>query len=346
MIPPKKHPKEKSDVFFEMPSDHVSNLSKQNLPLPVIFKKHNYYINKMEINIEQKFNITVDEKSVKEAVDSIRKRVSERANDINLKKKCISLIDLTTLNPTDGTEHVEVIAEKINRVTEIFPDVPNFAAICIYPSLVSSVKQTLKTQDVKIASVAAGFPSSQTFIDIKLSECQMCLEMGADELDVVISLGDFLEGDYFTVFSELQQIKEVAGDAKLKVILETGLLPSWSDVKLASFLAMEAGADFIKTSTGKVEPAATPEAVYVMSVAIKEYFEATGRRVGIKPAGGMATPDDAILFYMIVETVLGQEWLNNNLLRFGTSRLSDKLLSDITGQDVKYFSASASESKY
>lgn len=300
----------------------------------------------MEINIEDKFSIDVDNNALRIAVDRIRMNLPERAKDVDLKKKCLSLIDFTSLNPTDGNEHVEDIINRINRLTEVFPMVPNFAAICVYPSLVSIVKQTLKLKDVKIASVAAGFPSSQTFIDIKLSECQMCLEMGADELDVVISLGDFLEGDYYTVFAELQQIKEVAGDAKVKVILETGLLPSMNDIKLASFLAMEAGADFIKTSTGKIEPAATPEAVYVMSMAIKEYYEATGRMVGIKPAGGMATPDDAILFYMIVEEVLGEKWLNNNWLRFGTSRLSDSLLSDIIGEDVKYFSASAAQSKY
>ncbi|MDY0201714.1 MAG: deoxyribose-phosphate aldolase, partial [Tenuifilaceae bacterium] len=201
------------------------------------------------------------------------------------------------------------------------------------------VKQTLTAKDVKIASVAAGFPASQTFINIKLSECQMCVDMGADELDVVISLGYFLEGDYFTVFSELQQIKEVAEKAKVKVILETGALPTLSEIRLASFIAMEAEADFIKTSTGKIDVAATPEAIYVMCCAVKDYYELTGRMVGIKPAGGISTAADAILYYSIVETVLGDKWLNSKYLRFGASSLADKLLSDITGQKVLYFSA-------
>lgn len=300
----------------------------------------------MEINIDDKFNVNVDENEVKNTIQSLKNGLSAREKDVELKKRCLSLIDLTTLNPTDGNEHVEIIVDKINRLTETFPGAPNVAAICVYPALVSTVKQYLATNDVKIASVAAGFPSSQTFIDIKLSECQMCLEMGADELDVVISLGNFLEGDYFTVFSELQQIKDIAGDARVKVILETGFLPTLSDVKLASFIAMEAGADFIKTSTGKVEPAATPEAVYVMCLAIKEYYGVTGRMVGIKPAGGMKSPADAVLFYMIVEDVLGEKWLNNNLFRFGTSRITDNLLTEITGIKQHYFTSKATKTSY
>lgn len=300
----------------------------------------------MEINIDDKFNVNVDENEVKNTIQSLKNGLSVRKKDVELKKRCLSLIDLTTLNPTDGNEHVEIIVDKINRLTETFPGVPNVAAICVYPALVSTVKQNLVTNDVKIASVAAGFPSSQTFIDIKLTECQMCLEMGADELDVVISLGNFLEGDYFTVFSELQQIKDIAGDARVKVILETGFLPTLSDVKLASFIAMEAGADFIKTSTGKVEPAATPEAVYVMCLAIKEYYGVTGRMVGIKPAGGMKSPADAVLFYMIVEDVLGEKWLNNNLFRFGTSRITDNLLTEITGIKQHYFTSKATKTSY
>jgi deoxyribose-phosphate aldolase len=252
------------------------------------------------------------------------------------------MIDLTTLNTTDGYERGKLFAEKVSQFPNQFPGMPNVAAICVYPSLVAAVKENLSAPSVKIASVAAGFPASQTFLEIKLSECEMALEQGADELDVVISVGSFLEGDYFTVFSELQQIKEVAENAKVKVILETGALPSLEDIKLASFLAMEAGSDFIKTSTGKLEPAATPEAVYVMCLAIKEFHEKTGRKVGMKPAGGVSNSYDAALFYTIVEQVLGQEWLYPGLFRFGTSRLADVLLSDILGKDVKYFSTSSS----
>ncbi|MDD2278063.1 MAG: deoxyribose-phosphate aldolase [Bacteroidales bacterium] len=297
--------------------------------------------------IEGKFDIKVDNKAVLAAVANLKYKAEARAkSDKELLKKCLSLIDLTTLNSTDSIERGELFAERVNGLIKSFPQLPNVAAICVYPSLVSAVKQTLTAKDVKIASVAAGFPASQTFIDIKLSECLMCLEMGADELDVVMSLGYFLEGDYFTVFSELQQIKEVAGDARVKVILETGALPSMEEIRLASFLAMEAGADFIKTSTGKIDVAATPEALYVMCQAAKEYYEATGRMVGIKPAGGMVNSFDAVYFYSIVEAVLGEKWLNNKWLRLGASRLADNLLSDIIGEDIKYFSASTAGVKY
>jgi len=300
----------------------------------------------MNMSFEEKFNIEVDESAVNKALEAIKGKANDRVNDKDLLKRCFSLIDLTTLNPTDSVERGELFATRVNNLAKQYPSVPNVAAICVYPSLVSAVRNTLSNNGVKIASVAGGFPASQTFIDIKLSECQMCLEMGADELDVVISLGYFLEGDYFTVFSELQQIKEVAGDAQVKVILETGAMPSLSDIRLASFLAMEAGADFIKTSTGKIDVAATPEALYVMCQAAKDYHDETGRMVGIKPAGGMATAHDAIMFYSIVEEILGEKWLNNKWLRFGASRLADNLLSDIVGEKVAYFSASAPGAKY
>lgn len=296
--------------------------------------------------IDLKFNFEVDEKKVLDAIAKIKEKVNARVSDKEILKKCFSLIDLTTLNSTDSIERGELFAERVSDLSSKYPSVPNVAAICVYPSLVSAVRQSLKDKSVKIASVAAGFPASQTFIDIKLSECQMCLEMGADELDVVISLGYFLEGDYYTVLTELQQIKEVAGDAQVKVILETGALPSLSDIRLASFLAMEAGADFIKTSTGKIDIAATPEALYVMCQAAKDYFEATGRMVGIKPAGGMQNSFDAVYFYSIVGEVLGDKWLNNKWLRLGASRLADNLLTDIVGEQVKYFSASAPGAKY
>lgn len=300
----------------------------------------------MKMSFQEKFNLEVDEKAIEKSIKSIKAKAGKRSNDKELLKKCFSLIDLTTLNATDSVERGELFGQRVTNFHKFYPDIPNVAAICVYPTLVNAVRQTLTAKGVKIASVAAGFPASQTFIDIKLSECQICLDMGADELDVVISLGRFLEGDYFTVFSELQQIKEVAGKTQIKVILETGALPSLSSIKIASFLAMEAGADFIKTSTGKIEPAATPEALYVMCEAVKEYFTKTGKKVGIKPAGGMVNSPDAVLFYMIVEEILGEKWLNNKRLRFGASRLADNLLTDITGEKVQYFSASALGAKY
>lgn len=294
----------------------------------------------MELSFEDKFNIEVDALEVEKAINKFKDVAQARKGDIEILKRCFSMIDLTTLNTTDGYERGKLFADRVSNFPSDFPGMPNVAAICVYPSLVATVKENLTAANVKIASVAAGFPASQTFLEIKLSECEMALEQGADELDVVISVGSFLEGDYYTVFSELQQIKEVAENAKVKVILETGALPSFNDIKLASFLAMEASADFIKTSTGKLDPAATPEAVYVMCTAIKEFYEKTGRKVGMKPAGGVSNSYDAVLFYTIAEQVLGQDWLYPGLFRFGTSRLADVLLSDILGTEVKYFSSS------
>ncbi|MGD9976333.1 MAG: deoxyribose-phosphate aldolase [Bacteroidales bacterium] len=294
----------------------------------------------MELLLDEKFNLKVNQEEVEVALTSIKEKAKSRLGEIDTLKKCFSIIDLTTLNSTDGYKRGKQFADRVSKFPTDFPGMPNVAAICVYPALVTAVKENLTVENVKIASVAGGFPSSQTFIDIKLSECEMTIEQGADEIDVVISVGAFLEGDYFTVFSELQQIKEVAEDTHVKVILETGALPTLDNIKLASFLAMEAGADFIKTSTGKLEPAATPEAVYVMCLAIKEFFEKTGKRVGVKPAGGVSTSYDALVFYTIVEQILGQEWLYPGLFRFGTSKLADILLSDILGKDVKYFSQS------
>lgn len=294
----------------------------------------------MELSFEDKFNTEIDAQEVEKAINKFKDVAQARRGDVEILKRCFSMIDLTTLNTTDGYERGKLFADRVSDFPSHYPGMPNVAAICVYPSLVAAVKENLSVSNVKIASVAAGFPASQTFLEIKLSECEMALEQGADELDVVISVGSFLEGDYYTAFSELQQIKEVAENAKVKVILETGALPTFNEIKLASFLAMEAGADFIKTSTGKLEPAATPEAVYVMCSAIKEFYEKTGRKVGMKPAGGVSNSYDAVLFYTIAEHVLGQDWLYPGLFRFGTSRLADVLLSDILGKEVKYFSGS------
>ena len=251
--------------------------------------------------------------------------------------KCFSSIDLTTLNATDTLDKGKKMAELVTRFPETYKNLPNVAAICVYPSLVNVVRRNLKADGVSIASVAAGFPASQTFIDVKISECIMAVENGADEVDIVISLGSFLSGDYDTVAAEVEQIKDAIGDAHLKVILETGALPDLSAIRLASLLVMEAGADFIKTSTGKMEPAATPEAALVMVDAIKDYHTKTGRKVGFKPAGGIVTTPEAVLYYNIVRTVLGEEWLNSTLFRIGASRLANNLLTDITGLEAHYF---------
>ena len=244
-------------------------------------------------------------------------------------KSILSFIDLTTLNTTDTNEKIVEMCEKVNNFENHFPDYKNVAAICVYPSLVEVVKKNIKNKNFNIASVTGGFPSSQTFIAVKLAETNIAVEKGATEVDMVISVGKFLEKDYQKVADEVALIKTAAGKAHVKVILETGALPTFEDIHLASMLTMEAGADFIKTSTGKMEPAATPEAVLVMVNAIKEYYKKTGRMVGIKPAGGVVTPEQAIIYFAIVKEVLGENWLTPEWFRIGASRLANNLLTKI-----------------
>ena len=207
----------------------------------------------------------------------------------------------------------------------------------MYPNFAAIVKNTLEVDGVNIACVSGGFPSSQTFIEVKVAETALAIVDGADEIDIVISIGKFLSGDYEGMCEEIQELKEVCKEHHLKVILETGALKSASNIKKASILSMYSGADFIKTSTGKQQPAATPEAAYVMCEAIKEYYQKTGNKIGFKPAGGINTVNDAIIYYTIVKELLGEEWLDNQLFRLGTSRLANLLLSDIKGEEIKFF---------
>ncbi len=257
-------------------------------------------------------------------------------------KKIFSLIDLTSLNSTDTVTKIKAMTEKVNKFPSVFTDMPNVAAICVYPSLVETVKENLKTE-IGLASVAAGFPSSQTFLDVKLVESQAAVLSGANEIDIVISIGKFLSGDYETVFEEIKEIKNVLEDAHLKVILESGILEDPQKIWDASIIAMEAGADFIKTSTGKMQPAATLEAVYVMTEAIKEFHRVNNKKIGLKPAGGISTGKQAIEYYAIVAGILGEDWLNNKLFRIGASSLANNLLSEIAALDsgaevrVNYF---------
>ena len=223
------------------------------------------------------------------------------------------------------------------RTADKYPDLDNVAAICVYPNMAEIVSDTLEADHVNIACVSGGFPSSQTFTEIKVAETAMALHAGANEIDIVISVGKFLSGDYEGMCDEIEELKDVCGDKHLKVILETGALATASNIKKASILSMYSGADFIKTSTGKENPAATPEAALVMCKAIKEYYLETGRKVGFKPAGGINTVHDALVYYTIVKEVLGKEWLTNELFRLGTSRMANLLLSDIVGEEVKFF---------
>lgn len=266
----------------------------------------------------------------------IEKKVPEN-NTEEVKKFLFNCIDLTTLNTTDSDESVMRFTEKVNRFDDEFPDLKNVAAICVYPNFAQVVKDTLEVEGINIACVSGGFPSSQTFTEVKIAETAMALADGADEIDIVIPVGAFLSGDYETMCEEIMELKETCKEHHLKVILETGALKTASNIKKASILSMYSGADFIKTSTGKQQPAATPEAAYVMCQAIKEYYEQTGNKVGFKPAGGINTVNDALIYYTIVKEVLGKEWLSNELFRLGTSRLDNLLLSEIKGEELKFF---------
>lgn len=266
----------------------------------------------------------------------IEKKVPEN-NTEEVKKFLFNCIDLTTLNTTDSDESVMRFTEKVNRFDDEFPDLKNVAAICVYPNFAQVVKDTLEVEGINIACVSGGFPSSQTFTEVKIAETAMALADGADEIDIVIPVGAFLIGDYETMCEEIMELKETCKEHHLKVILETGALKTASNIKKASILSMYSGADFIKTSTGKQQPAATPEAAYVMCQAIKEYYEQTGNKVGFKPAGGINTVNDALIYYTIVKEVLGKEWLSNELFRLGTSRLANLLLSEIKGEELKFF---------
>lgn len=284
-----------------------------------------------------KYNASLDDANIAAQVKAITEQKVAENNTPEVKKFLFHCIDLTTLNTTDSDESVMRFTQNVNRFDEEFPDMKNVAAICVYPNFAEIVRDTLEVENVKIACVSGGFPSSQTFTEVKIAETAMAVMDGADEIDVVLSVGKFLVGDYESVCDEIQELKETCKDKHLKVILETGALRTASNIKKASILSMYAGADFIKTSTGKQQPAATPEAAYVMCQAIKEYYEETGNKVGFKPAGGINTVNDALVYYSIVKEILGEEWLNNTLFRLGTSRLANLLLSDILGKETKFF---------
>lgn len=283
------------------------------------------------------YNTSIKDEDVKKAVEKlIVERVPE--NDTKeVKKFLLGSVELTTLKTTDSDESVLKFTEKVNEFEEKYPDLPHVATICVYPCFASIVSKSLEVEGVEVACVSGSFPSSQALLEIKIAETALALKDGATEIDMVMSVGKFLSGDYETVCDEISEMKATCGDHKLKVILETGCLKTAENIKKASILSMYAGADYIKTSTGKESPAATPEAAYVMCQAIKEYYEKTGIQIGFKPAGGMNTVHDALVYYTIVKEVLGEKWLTNQWLRLGTSRLANQLLSDILDEEVKFF---------
>ena len=292
----------------------------------------------MEISkkLQDKYGPGEDSQGVKNNLEEILSKKSGY-NSPEFLKTALSLIDLTTLNPDDNKVVARRFCDNVNSFKIDYPDLPNVAAICVYPALLEDIRSGLRAPNVSIAAVGAGFPASQTFLSVKLAECKLLAGRGADEIDIVMSLGKFLEGEFQYVADEISLIKEAIGPLHLKVILETGKLNTPENIRAASLLAMEAGADFIKTSTGKESPAATPEAVYVMAKAILDYSRAGGRKVGIKPAGGISTAMDALDYICIVGELLGKDWLNPELFRIGASRLANNLLSEIAEKEVKFF---------
>lgn len=281
--------------------------------------------------------VTEDDAAVAADIQAILSKHFDENNNVEVYKTCFNAIDLTSLNSTDTIESITKMVERVNAFEEEYPQLPNVAAICTYPNFAVVVSGALEVTGVDTAVVAGSFPSSQTFAEIKTAETALAVADGANEVDIVFNLGLYYAGCYEELADEISEIKEAARDARLKVILETGALKTAADIKKASILSMYAGADFIKTSTGKVYPGATLDAAYVMCKCIKEYYDKTGIKVGFKVSGGVSSTEDAVKYYTLVKEILGEEWLNNNYFRIGTSRAANYILSSIIGKEVKFF---------
>ena len=283
------------------------------------------------------FKTTGDDEAVAAAVKKIIDEHAAENNTTEVHKFLFNTIDLTTLNATDSPRSVAEFTERVNAFDEEHPELKNVAAICVYPNFAQMVRTVLDVSAVKVACVSGGFPSSQTFAEVKVAETALAVDGGADEIDIVLNLGNFFDHDYQEVCDEIEEQKAATRDGRLKVILETGALKTAENIRKASALSLYSGADFLKTSTGKGYPGATLEAAYVMCSCIKEYYEQTGRMVGIKASGGVATTDEAVAYYTIVKEVLGERWLTNEYFRIGASRLANNLLSSILGEETKFF---------
>ncbi len=284
-----------------------------------------------------KSKVVTDDAAVKAAVDKIIEEHNDENKNVDVYRQLFNCIDLTTLNTTDSPRSVAEFTERVNAFEHEHPDLPNVAAICVYPNFAQVVRTVLDVSEVDVACVSGAFPTAQSFIETKIAETSLAVESGADEIDIVLNLGNYFGGDWEEVADEISEQKHSCRHARLKVILETGALKTMENIRNASVLAMYSGADFIKTSTGKVYEGATLEAAYVMAQCIKEYYEATGRRIGFKAAGGVSVTVDAVKYYTIIKEVLGEEWMTNELFRIGTSRLANNLLSDILGSETKFF---------
>lgn len=285
----------------------------------------------------EKYNTTVDDDAVREAVKKIIAEKVPQNDTPEVRKFLLGSVELTSLHTTDTEEEILALTEKINKFDALYPDLPHVAAICAYPVFTDLIANSLEVDGVEITNVTGNFPSSQSRIEVKIAETSLAVADGATNIDIVMPVGKFLSGDYEGMCDDISELKACCGDVPMKVILETGDLGNLSNVKKAALLSMYAGADYIKTSTGKEKVSATPEAVYVMCQAIKEYHDKTGIQIGLKPAGGINTVMDAIIYYTILKEVCGEKWLTNYWFRLGTSRLTNKLISEILGKEVKYF---------
>ncbi|MBP3745635.1 MAG: deoxyribose-phosphate aldolase [Prevotella sp.] len=300
---------------------------------------HEHEVGKSKIEQAlSKYNLNVSDEEVTQAVRKIiAEKVHENDNP-DVKRFLFGSIELTTLKTTDSEESVLAFTERVNEFENAYPDLPHVATICVYPCFASIVSQTLEVEGVEVACVSGSFPSSQALIEVKVAETALAVKDGATEIDIVMPVGKFLSGDYEGVADDISELKQTCGNSvAMKVILETGDLKTAANIKKASILSMYAGADYIKTSTGKEKVSATPEAAYVMCQAIREYYDETGIQIGFKPAGGINSPMDALIYYTIVKETLGDKWLTNKWFRLGTSRLANMLLSEIEGQEVKFF---------
>ncbi|WP_289053299.1 deoxyribose-phosphate aldolase [Carboxylicivirga marina] len=290
-----------------------------------------------------KFPFKLTDEEIAKGIEAAKAEAALLKQDKDVLKLLFNCIDLTSLNTEDSSDSIRDFVEKVNELPKHFSLVPQVAAMCVYPAFASVLKSGLQDKNIGRAVVSAGFPSSQTYLDVKKLETQRAIDFGANEIDIVISVGEFLEGNYEFVGEEITAIKSVMGDAHLKVILESGALKEPNEIWTASIIAMEYGGDFIKTSTGKQQPAATFEAAFTMLSAIKSFHTETGKKIGFKPAGGISTAEDALVYYCLVKQICGDDWLNNKLFRIGASRLANNLLSDVAEiengfrKEIKYF---------
>ena len=284
-----------------------------------------------------KYDLNVDEQQVKAAVKDIIANKVPANDNVDVKKFLLGSVELTSLHTTDTEESILNMVEKVNKFDATYPDLPHVATIVTYPIFTHLVRNTLEVDGVEIAVVSGNFPSSQTFMEVKVAETALAIKDGATNVDIVLPVGKFLSEDYEGVADDINELKQTCGDVPMKVILETCDLGSLSNVKKAAILSMYSGADYVKTSTGKEKAGATPEGVYVMAQAVKEYYNETGIKIGIKPAGGINTVMDAVTYYTVVKEVCGEEWLTNELFRLGTSRLTNLLLSEVLGKETKWY---------